>query len=115
MERLLAVMEKFEAKMMTKLDVSQGKMYAWLEEMKDCRKETSACQEATEAYPEEMEAIPEEIKSVEEHQEVPNEEAEVETDGTLKDRYGDPGRGWVPEAVGRRPQTGDQPCRSYKA
>jgi hypothetical protein len=34
-------------------------MDAWLEEIKDGRKETTACQEATEAYPEKMEANPE--------------------------------------------------------
>jgi hypothetical protein len=46
-------------------------MGAWLEEMKDGRKETAACQEATEANPETMEANPDEMKSVTVHEEVP--------------------------------------------
>jgi hypothetical protein len=35
MECLLAITEKFEAKMMAKVDAYQGKMDAYLEEMKD--------------------------------------------------------------------------------
>jgi hypothetical protein len=42
--------------MMAKVDAYQGKMDAYLEEMKDNWKETTACQEVTEAYPEKMEA-----------------------------------------------------------
>jgi hypothetical protein len=45
-----------QEKMMDKLDACQEKMDAWLEEMKNGRKETTACQEA---YPEKMASHPE--------------------------------------------------------
>jgi hypothetical protein len=64
MERLLAIMEKFEAKLMTKLGAYQEKMDAWLEAVKYDRKETTACPEVTEACPENAEKNPEEMKSV---------------------------------------------------
>jgi hypothetical protein len=119
MESLLVIMKMFGAKMMTKLDAYQEKIYAWLEEMKGGRKETTAWQEAMEAYAEKMETNPEEIKSVAEHHEVPNEEAEMETVGALKDRYGDrrqlKKRTQGDGGVGRRPQMDDSPYHSYTA
>jgi hypothetical protein len=50
-------------------------MDAWLEEMKDGRRETMACQEATEAYPEMMVVNPQKMESIVVHEEVPKEEA----------------------------------------
>jgi hypothetical protein len=47
------------------------------------------CLEQTEAYLERKEPTPKETEAEAEHQEVPNEEAEVETVGAGKSRYGD--------------------------
>jgi DNA repair exonuclease SbcCD ATPase subunit len=81
MERLLAIMEKLVAKMMADLDAYQEKMAAWLEEMKDDRKETTPCQEVAKSYSEEMRSVV--------HQEVPKAKAVVETVRALEDQYGD--------------------------
>jgi hypothetical protein len=78
----MAIVEKFEAKMMAKFGTNQEEIDTRLEEMKDGRKEMMVDQEAMEAYPEK-------IKSLVEHQEVPKEEAVVETLKALEDRYGD--------------------------
>jgi hypothetical protein len=56
-ERLVAIMEVFEAKMKAKID-------AWLEEMKVCRKETTACQEAAETSLEKTKANANKSKAV---------------------------------------------------
>jgi hypothetical protein len=92
------------AKMMGKLDAYQEKMDAWLGEMKNDWKETTACQETTEAYLEER-------KCVVEHQEVPKEEAAVETVGALGPRRQpkkwtqSDGGSWKNSAIARSPLT----------
>jgi hypothetical protein len=48
----------------------QDKMYAWIVDMKDGRKERAACQEEMEANPEKMEPNPGEKEVVVERQEI---------------------------------------------
>jgi hypothetical protein len=55
-------------------------MEAWVENMRTCRKETTAFQKATEANPEE-------IQSEAVHREVPKEEAAEKSSGVLKKRH----------------------------
>jgi hypothetical protein len=70
-------------------------MDAWLEEMMDGRKETTARKNEKEAYLEKIEANPEDSKSIAQQQEVPKEGAAVETIIALGDRH---------LAIGRRRQ-----------
>jgi hypothetical protein len=55
----------------------QGKMDAWITDMKNDRMETTACQEAMEANLEKMEPNPAEKEAVVERQEIPNEEVAI--------------------------------------
>jgi hypothetical protein len=60
-----------------------AKMDAWLAEMKDCRKETTAWQEATDTCLDSQESTSLEVESDTEH-EVPKEEATVKPVGVLR-------------------------------
>jgi hypothetical protein len=82
MERLVAAMEKMDAnqeEFMANLDAHQERMIAKMD----------ASIEGLEACVGRLQANRENSDAVAKHQEVPNEEAEVETVGALKDRYGD--------------------------
>jgi hypothetical protein len=68
---MVAIMEKFEAKMMAKMD-------AWIEELKAYLGVTEACLEKREPTPEEMEAVVE-------HQKVPEGATHEETIGATGD------------------------------
>jgi hypothetical protein len=50
---------------------------AWITDIKDGQKETTACHEATETDTEKIEPYPGMMQSVGEHQDVPKEEAAV--------------------------------------
>jgi hypothetical protein len=71
-ERLVAAIEKTDAnqeRMIAKLHAYQEEVDAWLEEMKDVQKQTTAYEEATEACLEKQEANPGELQFVVVHQE----------------------------------------------
>jgi hypothetical protein len=58
-EHPVAGIEKMDAKTDAKRERMMAKLDAWLEEVKDNRKETTACQEATKTCLEKMEEIQE--------------------------------------------------------
>jgi hypothetical protein len=55
----------------------QEKIYAWIADMENDRKETTSCQDAMEANIKKMEPIPGEVGAVVEWQEIPNEEVSI--------------------------------------
>jgi hypothetical protein len=100
-----------------KIYASQEKTDANLQEMKNGQakiksrvsanlEKMESCLEKTQTM--DLEANPRELQSIVVHQEVPKGEAAVETIRA-------PGQWWLPEKVGRYPQTDDPPCHSCTA
>jgi hypothetical protein len=87
--KIKAMQEKTDAnikEMFASQERAVTKMDAWLAEMMDCRKETTACQEETAVSPEKIEANPEEMKPEAEHEKVPKKKAAAKPVRALKKR-----------------------------
>jgi hypothetical protein len=85
---------------------------AWITDIKDARKKTTACQEVTRANPEKIDPNSKEKETAVEQKEIPNEEDMPKRDSSPPRRYGDGARSRKDAVRGEASRDPEGRCRS---